>query len=147
MKYAITGFMILLTACLTFSCTKKATREPVKPEPEVETVANEEIYLKEGFIARDTFRIVMLDCQDESYTSLESVEEKSEKRALATLQKYLLEQNRVYDNNTRAELINLIQNYGTFSRQNISHKGNTVYYLEIKKDNIKRYIDGIARAR
>ena len=139
MKHAFTGFLILLIASLTFSCTKKATREPVKPEPEVD----EEIYLKEGFIARDTFRIVMLDCQDQNYTSLESVE----KRALATLQKYLLEQNRVYDNNTRAELINLIHNYGTFSRQNITHKGNNVYYLEIKKDNIKRYIDGIARAR
>ncbi len=141
--HTVSPILIILTISL-LSCTKQIID---KHEPNTPVNERQEIFLKEGFISNDVFRIVIIDVQDDKHETIESITNKARKRALATLQKYMVDNSMVYTKNTRAQLINLIRDRGRFSKQDISGNTNDVYYLEIKKNNIKGYIDSLASKR
>jgi hypothetical protein len=146
---SLLALILATSALLAVSCSKKNARDaqPVENTPKPTELDNEK-YLREGFIADDLFRVVIVDCgSDCAGETIENPRDKAEKRALASLQKYLLDRNGVYDNNTRAGLLDLIQTNGTFSKQDIIHKNNSVYYLDLRKQNIRKYVDGMARPR
>ena len=145
MKQWHTVFPILIVLTISsISCTKQIID---KHEPNTPQNERREIFLKEGFISNDVFRIVIIDVQDDKHESIESITDKARKRALATLQKYMIDNSMVYTKNTRAQLMNLIRDRGRFSKQDITGNTNDVYYLEIKKNNIKGYIDSLASKR
>lgn len=140
---------IIFLLFIAAACSKKtiSTTKPDDKKTDISEEKIEEIYLKEGFISDTTFRIVIVDCIEKSHETHESLNDKAVKRALASLQKYIIENNMIYDNNTRARLINLIENNSSFAKQAISCNKNNVYYLNIKKRNIKEYIDSLSRRR
>ncbi len=145
-KTAMFACIMTAAALLAVSCAKKTVSRPDQPPAPPTPERMEEVYLREGFIEDDLFRVVIVDSA-EGGQSIEDPRDKAEKRALATLQKYLLDKDRIYDNNTRAELINLIESDGSFSKMDITHNNNSVYYLDIRKRNIRRFVEGMAQHR
>lgn len=132
-----------LIAMTSISCTRAVHREiPETDRGERDKLVRD--YVKEGFISRDTFRIVIIQPR-ESDDGAESIEKSARQRAFVSLQKYLSSRNMTINKNTRAKLINLTEACG--SLRLFEEKCDTrkkVYLFEIKKANLKQYVDTIA---
>lgn len=143
----ITALAMLLPCALiamtAISCTREVQREtPVTDRGERDELVRD--YVKEGFISRDTFRIVIIQPR-ESDQGEESIERTARQRAFVSLQKYLSSRNMTINQNTRVKLINLTEACG--SLRLFEEKCDTrkkVYLFEIKMANLKQYVDTIA---
>jgi PBP1b-binding outer membrane lipoprotein LpoB len=104
-------------------------------------------YLKEGFIDRSTFRIVIIATREECLTDQQSIEKKSRNRSLATLQKYITSQGLTITRNTNSGLINIMNENGKFYRKNAECGKTNIYYFDIKKEGIKNNVLDTSRQR
>ena len=66
----------------------------------------------------------------------------AKKRALISLRKYIQNRKEITDRNTHAILMNLIDQHGQLRKEN-SRKDREVYIFEIKKYNLKEYLDNL----
>jgi len=139
---------------LIFTCCKKQVKEetkiPVDKKIEVVTPEDDEIpkeYLKEGFVSKDTFRVVILSTKDDCESNVDEIRKKAEKRAEVTLQKYLISVNKVVDQNARAEILKLINENGDFSKRDEECKKNNVFFFDIKKKLIKNQVEKFGTER
>jgi hypothetical protein len=144
------GFAILALSVLISLIYISCTREVKKEAPEIDKGVKNEIvkdYIKEGFISTDTFRIVIIqprECDDER----ERIEKSAQQRAFVSLQKYLSSINQTVNNNTRAKLLNLTKQNGSLKiLEEKCDQRKIVYIFEIKKANLKHYIDTISERR
>ncbi len=150
-KYGI--YLYCLTACTIFlllpACAKKdMTKERTNEESSSQNGGNSTIkreYLKEGFIGDNLFRVIIISTEEECRSGIEDVKDKSKKRAFVTLQKYIISNNVNMKMNTRAELLNLINEYGHFIKPQEECRENNIYYFEIRRDYIKDVIYNISR--
>lgn len=104
-------------------------------------------YLKEGFINRDTFRVVIVATKDDCESNSDDIKSKANKRAYISLKKKLSARTGTISANTNARLLGLIQKNNEFKQKDDSCKKYNVYYYDIKKRNIKRYLSRIASQR
>lgn len=105
----------------------------------------EKKYLSEGFVEKDTFRVIILVPKDSSCKDQATIKYRAEKRAEASLQKFLVSKGRVIDQNTRAEILNLINNHGKLIPRNIPCRGSNVFYFDIQKKHLKRHLKKITQ--
>ena len=68
------------------------------------------------------------------------IENQIKNRTLSSFQKYLSENGKQPDNNRRAKILNLINDFGTLKKLEDTQSKRFIYILSIKKDNLKAYI-------
>lgn len=104
-------------------------------------------FMKEGFISGDTYRIVVVSPKDGVCDSPKEIENIARKRALASLQKYLMEKRNAAGHNINAEILNLINHSGTLVDTRAKCETREVYHFDIRRNNIRQYIDGLPDRR
>jgi hypothetical protein len=144
------GFSIFVLSVLISLIYISCTRAVKKEAPEIDKGVKDEIvkdYINEGFTSTDTFRIVIIqprECDDER----ERIEKSARQRAFVSLQKYLSSINKTVNNNTRAKLLNLTKQNGSLKiLEEKCDQRKIVYIFEIKRANLKHYIDTISERR
>jgi hypothetical protein len=154
MKKIIPRLIIAFAISLSFalmtmahiSCTRAAQREiPETDRGERDKLVRD--YVKEGFVSNNIFRIVIIQPR-EGDDGAESIERSARQRAFVSLQKYLSSRNMTINQNTRAKLLNLTEECGLLKL--FEEKCDTrkkVYLFEIKRTNLKQYVDTIAENR
>ncbi|MBN1534636.1 MAG: hypothetical protein JXA20_18325 [Spirochaetes bacterium] len=140
---AIAPFIALTAAVLIhLSCsgtTGNTATGPVKEGP------IDLVYQQEGFVSRDTFRVVIVAERNVGDADLATIRDNARKRSLTTLQKYLQSSNRNVTQNTTAQLLNLIEEKGNLVRKDDITEKNTVFFFDVEKRDIRRYLDSISR--
>ena len=136
---------VFLLASAVISCTKPIARDDTKKLPDDGSVSVEgndidKRYLTEGFITDDLFRVVIISPKDSGSSDLDGLKNKAKKRARVSIERNLIAENITCDRNTRAEILNLVENNGQLSRKDIDHKRYDVYYFDIKKRNMKNVL-------
>ncbi|HOT44733.1 MAG TPA: hypothetical protein PLM53_07120 [Spirochaetota bacterium] len=150
MKKSFVPVSILTAAVIAFSplaCTKKATKDNgVKPDADIslDSVDIEKKYLTEGFISNDLYRVVIISPKEAGQSDMEYIQNKAKKRARVSMEQNLAASNIPVDRNTRAEILNLIDQHGRLSRKDIEHRRYNVFYYEITKKNMKNYLKNAA---
>ncbi len=140
--------IVFTLACSHCSKNVKDTSAEDKPDEATKTLTDtgslDEKFLKEGFINNNYFRVVILTPKDDS-SDINELESKAKKRAYVSLQKFLMSAGRQVDKNTRAELLNMINSKGSFSKKDIKQCKDSVYYYEIKRSNLKKHLKKISQ--
>jgi glucose dehydrogenase len=133
--------IILLSALIFFSCKTKTVvddKKDIKPNNKIVVLDKE--FLKEGFINNEIFRVVIVTERNDCKTPENEIAEMAKKRSSAILKNYIISQNRIYDSNSNATIINLIEENGKIISKKSDCTENRVYYLDIKMPEIKKYI-------
>jgi hypothetical protein len=141
--------LILLSALLFFSCKTKTVivdKKDIKPDNKNNVVLDKE-FMKEGFINNEIFRVVIVTEKNDCRTSENDISDLAKKRSSAILKNYIISQNRIYDSNANATVINLIEEKGRIIPKKSDCSENRVYYLDIKMPEIKNYILNSAKQR
>ncbi len=139
MKYISIIFFISL---MFFSCKTNTVvndKKDIKPIDKKPVVLDKE-FLKEGFINNEIFRVVIVTERNDCSTPESEISEMAKKRSSAILKNYIISQNRIYDTNTNAVIINLIDEHGKIILKKSDCTENRVFYLDIVKPEIKNYI-------
>ncbi|HOS40114.1 MAG TPA: hypothetical protein PLG31_10295 [Spirochaetota bacterium] len=143
---------IAIAASLALShCSTKSTSAVTKPTHGGNaSLSDRDIlpaeYQREGFISKDLYRIVIVspadECPDMGY-----VEKNARQRAFMSLQKHLESRNKIVDQNTRARLLNLINEKGTVKNLECRDEKRKAFVFEIEMKNLGQYLDGLAGRR
>lgn len=146
MKKSGPAAILLIAAAILLqspSCTKKSARIDDGDLP-LSDVAIEKKYLAEGFISPDLFRVVIVATKDSSASELTAIRNRAKNRALVSLERSLIEENIRIDANMKAEILNLVQQSGQLARKDVGHSRYHVYYYNITKNNLKKYLKNIS---
>jgi hypothetical protein len=115
---------------------------------ETDTKLSEE-YKREGFISAGVFRVVIVEPKDSGGgDGLSRVGSTARKRAYMSLKKYLISTDRIITPNVDASLLNLVEREGklTLAEEDKALTRN-VYLFDIRKPDLKGYVDGLAPKR
>lgn len=96
-------------------------------------------YQKEGFISNNEYATIIIK-SDKDSSSMADIENQIKNRTLSSFQKYLSENGKQPDNNRRAKILNLINDFGTLKKLEDTQSKRFIYVLSIKKDNLKAFI-------
>jgi hypothetical protein len=144
-------FLIIgVIALFPLSCSKGTTKNDgpkIDTEISLDSVDIEKKYLAEGFITSDLYRVVIITPKEAGRDDTEAITNKARKRAQVSIEQNLAGSDIPYDRNTRAEIINLINQNGQLSKKDIEHRRYNVYYYEITKKNMKNYLKNVASQR
>ena len=141
------SFILLQVRCGCGAREVKKDPEVIK-HGETDTALREE-YKREGFISSGIFRVVIVEPKEAgSDDSLSRIGSTARKRAYLSLKKYLISGDRIITPNVDASLLNLVEREGklTLADEDKALTRN-VYLYEIKKTDLKGYIDGLAPKR
>lgn len=97
-------------------------------------------YQKEGFISNNEYITIIIK-SDKDTSAMTDVESQIKNRTLSSLQKYLLENGKQPDNNRRAKILNLMNDFGILKKLDDTQSKRFIYVFSIKKDNLKAYIN------
>jgi|GEM_PF-405119 len=141
------GRTLIAACCLIIPlflavCAKKIR----KTVPDTKTDFHPE-YDHEGFINDDHFRIIIIEPRLAGESHRPTIEKTARQRALASLQKYLLSQDRVVDQNATAELISIIDENGRLIDTGCDNRNRVIYYYEIRAERLRDRIDRISKKR
>ncbi len=135
---------------MVFSCGHAPHSEPLDNNVKVEklkiTEALEEKYRKEGFVAPNIFRVVIIEPVEANGSDNYAIEN-AKKRAYLMLKKYLLSDNRIITSNVDAAILGIVERDGSLRKIEDIKKTRNVYFYEIKKDGIKQHIESLAPKR
>ena len=107
-----------------------------------------EVFSREGFISRDLFRVVIVKPAESELNNISQVESLGKKRAYMTLKNHLLSQERIITPNVNAKLLNLVNNNGKITCfTNDTCATRKVFFYEIRKENLRGYVDRMAQRR
>ncbi len=112
-------------------------------QPDNETDNSEKLlkkYAREGFIDRNTFRMIHIEPQ-ENDTGSDNVRKHTKKKSFVLLRKYLLSKGKKLSTNCRANLLNLIENNSELIRIKDQKNSRVIYVFEIKKSELASYIE------
>ncbi len=145
-------FLIIpVIALSSLSCSKGTTKNnEIKNDTEIslDSVDIERKYLDEGFITSDLYRVVIISPKEAGMADdIETVTKKAKKKARLAIEYDLSGSNIQCDRNTRAEIINLINQNGQLSKKDIEHRRYNVFYYDIIRKNMKNYLKSIASQR
>ena len=145
-KYPIFSLIISIVIASIY-CTKEIQKDTNVNKPN--TKSNLEVskeYLEEGFISKNTFRIVIVEPHGES-DEKNAIEKKARHRAFMHLQNYLMSRKGIINQNTKARLLNLVNQNGKLSMFEKKQETRRVYFFEINKSNLKGFVDSISSRR
>ncbi len=141
-------FLLLSIVLIGFSsCSKNIKKTNATSIPLDNTSSTDREYIKEGFITKDLYRIIIVEPKDEIDYPKTSIEKTAKRRAFVSLQKYLSANNILPDKNINANLLNLIGEYGTIKEAPGKSKTRKVHLFEIKKSNLKQSLDNLSTTR
>ncbi len=143
------GYLIYLIFIVIFLLSCSTTEKPKKKVVNEKEDDKEDIseYDKEGFISPDLYRVVIVKPKGSGNSSIAYVKRSAKRRALVSLQKYIVSNNGIISQNTKAELLNLIDEYGELNEEDTAYESRNVYHFDIRKPDLKRAIDDLALAR
>lgn len=147
-SFPIIGILILfMNSCS--SEKEKITITPVQNNAEISLSSNTlpEEYMREGFINRDTFRVVIVTPRRTTDEGIASIESQARIRAVSALKNYIQNQGWDFTDRTRGELFRLIISNGSVSHMERNSSRDSVYVYDIRKGNIQNEIDFIATRR
>ncbi|TAL39073.1 MAG: hypothetical protein EPN93_03080 [Spirochaetes bacterium] len=101
---------------------------------------------QEGFIGDGVYRVIIIQ-PAETAPKGSVLEDTARQRALSSLQKYLIAQDRIVDANVTAELNALIARHGTLAEQPSTRDTRRLYYFDVRKDRLKEYLNTTTRKR
>lgn len=96
-------------------------------------------YQKEGFISNNEYITIIIK-SDKDTSAITEIESQIKNRTLSSLQKYLLENGKQPDNNRRAKILNLMNDFGSLKKLDDTQSKRFIYVFSVKKDNLKAYI-------
>ena len=134
----ISGFIFFLLLALTtlVSCSKdivkKEDADGLNPE-----------YCQEGLISKDTYRVIIVDPKDGTKTDVTAL---AKRRALISMQKYIKSDDARIVKESTAILLDMIDRYGIL-RKEASGKRRDVYFFEINKNNLDKFLNDLANRR
>ncbi len=105
------------------------------------------LYLKEGFIDNETYRVVIVTAKDDCGKEESEIRRQAKKRSYSRLIDLLLSNDRKVTSNTRASITRLVEYNGNFIPKRVDCPGSRLYYYEVKRDNLKRYLMNISEPR
>lgn len=138
-----------LCATMQCSCSRNIPKDDKKEFNETKVTDSlkqsdyDPQFEKEGFIAKNVYRVVIVTDKNFSDKDLDSVKETAQKRSLTSLQKYLQSQNKSVTQNTTAHLLNLILDNGALEMKKDLTDKHTVFFFDVKKSDVKRYVDSL----
>jgi hypothetical protein len=138
----------MMAALLTLGCAKEVRHNAVpdvKAPDKIDAFCPE--FEQEGFISGDLYRIVVVVPKGADPAEISSVEKTARQRALSSLQKFLISQDRVVDQNITAELLRLLESGGALEDTHCKSESRDIFYYNVKKENLRGFILGIARKR
>ncbi len=146
MKYIKALMIFILASCIVyFSCSPKTVKNnECRKSSTAKTNGPDREFMKEGFINSGTYRIIIVSTKSECLEGLTSIEKKAKKRAVTSLKKYIQSTGKRYTQSLNTGMINLINDNGHFSRKDESCNKDLIFFFDIKKDNIKYYINTIS---
>jgi len=106
-----------------------------------------EEYKKEGFVSNGIFRVVIVEPRESTGRDGGKITDEAKKRAYLSLKRYLMSENRIVTANVDASLLNLVESEGTLTAIEDNSRTRTVYFYDIKKNNVRGYVDGLAPKR
>ena len=96
-------------------------------------------YQKEGFISNNEYVTIIIKSYNDS-SSMTDIENQIKNRTLSSFQKYLSENGKQSDNNRRAKILNLINDFGALKKLEDTQSKRFIYVLSIKKENLKAFV-------
>lgn len=126
--------------------TKETTAENDEDAVSASGQLNEK-YLREGFISGDLFRVVIVTAANDPSESMEQIEEKARQRAFVSMQRFIQSEDRPVNQNTKAEILNVINANGVFKKKDFRGYKDQIYYLEVQQENLKRHLSSMAERR
>lgn len=134
----ITGFIFLLSFVLTalISCSKDIVKKEDADGLNLE-------FCQEGLISKDTYRVIIVDPKDGTKIDVTAL---AKRRALVSMQKYLKSDDARIVKESTAVLLDMIDRYGIL-RKEASGKRRDVYYFEINKNNLDKFLNDLANRR
>lgn len=139
--------IIAIIAILPITCTRgtvKNNGSKTDKEISLDSVDIEKKYLTEGFISSDLYRVVIVTPKETGQYELDAIQNKARKRAQVSIEKNLSGSDIPWDRNTRAAIINLINQNGQLSKKDIDHSRFSVFYYDITRKNMKNYLKSVA---
>ena len=142
---AVSGIMLFSV----ISCTSEREKihPPVNNHVSIQEKPLPEEYLQEGFINRDTFRIVIVTPAKTPEEAVASIESRARTRAVSVLKNYIQTRGWDFTDRTRGELFRLILSNGTVTHMERDNTRDSVFVYDIRKGNIQNEIDLIASRR
>ena len=141
-------FILLILICnINAACSKNIKRsEDINAN--MSQKDGDSIYLKEGFVSKDLYRIVIVEPKEitDSYNR-EKTEKTAKRRALISLQKYIMSNNQVINKNINAILLNLIEEHGILRTLPTNHRTRNIHLFEIRKSALKQSLEDLAENR
>ncbi len=140
-----------ITALLTFQGCGHDVREgdivAVPDRNSYDDSSLPEEFKTEGFVASGIFRVVIVEPGESAGKDGSNIAREAKKRAFLSLKRYLISENRIVTPNSEASLLNLVESEGKLSPVEDKSRDRTVYFFEIKKNNVREYVDGLAPKR
>jgi hypothetical protein len=118
-----------------------------EPVNEIKQMGAYREYEKEGFITKNLFRVVIVEPKGGRESDINEIKKTAERRALSSMEKYLVENRIMVNRNAKAVLLNLIGDHGKLKEAPLESATRTVYLFEIEKPDLKQQIDNLPRAR
>jgi hypothetical protein len=145
-RLKFSAFILAIVILMQVSCKKDQVKDNNGGKDPVSENNNkiDKEYLNEGFISRNIFRSVIIATREECEEGTSGIEEKSRNRAFTSLQKYVQSTGNYSGANTKARLLNLINQNGRFIPLKRECTKNNVYYYDIEKKNIKGHLKRIS---
>ncbi len=109
----------------------KTISDGVQPENDDNPI--DESYLKEGYLpSKDIYRSIILAPRNGEDIDEDEIRNKAENKFMSGIQNKLKEKNIVCDRNKRIEILRIIENDSTLSKNEDASKTDIIYYFDIK---------------
>lgn len=140
-------YFLSLSFFLFVSCTKNIVVQKDEGINQIKQIDKYREYEKEGFITKDLFRVVIVEPKGGQESDKMEIKKTAERRALSSMEKYLVENRIMADRNAKAVLLNLIGDHGKLKESPLKSETRTVYFFDVEKPDLKQQLDNLPRAR
>ncbi len=145
-RHFIVILISIFIIAVIFSCLKKDIKKTETKDPDAAktTVSHDNdidrTYLSEGFLSDSQYRVVIISTREECEGNVDDIKEKSRKRLIISLEKYLVSINKKIDANTRVKIQNILNQYGRFSIKDKTCHEKNIFYYDVEKNDLKDHL-------
>ncbi|MGL4369587.1 MAG: hypothetical protein ACRCUT_07940 [Spirochaetota bacterium] len=142
-KYLCVLCAVIISSSMA-GCKKEQMKIDDRGIQTADAPAETQQFEQEGFISRDTFRVIIVRPSD-SAVSDEETEKQAKMKALMSLKRYITAEGKALQPNADAQLRNLINDNGTIQPHEDAAAHRTIFVLEISKQGCRAYVDGMGK--
>jgi len=131
----------------TFDCRRQTRQDNVMNKDKGDSIIVES-YSREGFIGNNTYRVVIVQPEGTPAPGPAEITDLAKKRALQSMKNYLSSRNAILTPNHTAALLDIVQHSGKLSNvETDSSNSRKVFYFEVERDNLRNYLNELAKKR